>query len=697
MAYRLTNLGRAREDEVPSFLLVTEEHGVLAIDLLEERLEEVLHQQDQEFWRLDDGQKIISRSLTLQIYEDEIISRLKNDVRLYDRKKRSVKVPVNSVVVFCKNDEDSINQEESLKEYSVSALPLNAAEKYINDLAGSACSAEDLDRVISLLEGTFIYQSRIEYAEDADPDTYDDFIKLSLKTTFKQDDAQRAISMQLPNGPQRIRGLAGTGKTIVLSLKAAITHKRLESFKVLYLFNTQSLYTQVQSLITKYYSSEAKKAPDFDNYIHVLHAWGGKTKKGLYSELCNRYGLLALNFNDVKGRGDPLKIIYGDLLAKAGSRLEEIYDLVLIDEAQDFPEEVFEVVFKITKTVEGKKRIVWAYDEFQSLKESLIKEPAELFGKNSKGQPNIPNDALDGEYAGEIPKDFILPNCYRTPRPVLMMAHGVALGLYGRITQMFYSRKDWEALGYSVLSPESLFFSAGDPVKLERKEENSKNILERLLREHSKDPLSLVEFTRHNSWDEESDSVADMINCLIRNQNVRPEEIVIVNLLSGNNKSSMLDIQRKLTGRGVHSVVPGYIESSDIFKPEGYVTITTPFRAKGNEANIVFVVNAQVVANDFTLRGRNSFFVAATRSRGWCFISGNGAGASQLEAEILAIKNNFPYFDFPCPDEETVESSRKLLSKSDQELDEIQRALSTILRDEALKSYVLDALQKPSK
>ena len=251
LAYRLTNLGRAREDEVPSFLLVTEEHGVLAIDLLEERLEEVLHQQDQEFWRLDDGQKIISRSLTLQIYEDEIISRLKNDVRLYDRKKRSVKVPVNSVVVFCKNDEDSINQEESLKEYSVSALPLNAAEKYINDLAGSACSAEDLDRVISLLEGTFIYQSRIEYAEDADPDTYDDFIKLSLKTTFKQDDAQRAISMQLPNGPQRIRGLAGTGKTIVLSLKAAITHKRLESFKVLYLFNTQSLYTQVQSLITK--------------------------------------------------------------------------------------------------------------------------------------------------------------------------------------------------------------------------------------------------------------------------------------------------------------------------------------------------------------------------------------------------------------------------------------------------------------
>ena len=696
LAYRLTNLGRASQDEVPSFLLVTQEHGIISFDLLEERLDKVINQNDQEFWKLDDGKVILSRSLVLQIYEDEIVSRLKNDVRLYDRKSRSIKIPVKSAVLFYKNDIDSINQEPSLNEYSVDSIALSDFEKFIDSLMGAACSESELDSVISLLEGTFVYQSKIEYSEDAVQRTHDDFIRHSLKVTFKQDDSQRAISMQLPNGPQRIRGLAGTGKTIVLSLKAAITHKRFDSFKILYLFNTQSLYPQVQTLITKYYSLETKKAPDFDNCVHVLHAWGGKTRKGLYSELCSRYGLMPLTFNHVKGRSDALKAIYADLLEKAGARLEEIYDLVLIDEAQDFPEEVFEVVFKITKTIEGTKRIVWAYDEFQSLKESLIKEPADLFGKNQDGLPNIPNESLEGEYAGSIPKDFILPNCYRTPRPVLMIAHGVALGLYGTMTQMFFRRKDWEAIGYSVISPDSLLFSAGNKIELERKDESSKNILERLLKEHNRDPLSLVDCEVHKNWQEEIERVTQRIKRLIDHEKVRPEEIVVINLLQGNNKGSMFDVQADLNRAGIRSVIPGYVESADIFKPEGCITITTPFRAKGNEANIVFVINAQVVADDFTLRGRNTFFVAVTRSRGWCFISGHGAGMEKLSGEIWAIKEDFPYFKFLCPDEESVKSSRQLLGKSDRELDEIQRALNTILglRDKALNNYVLDVITK---
>ncbi|WP_308873596.1 DEAD/DEAH box helicase family protein [Thiothrix subterranea] len=373
LTYRLTNLGRAREEDIPSFLLITKEHGVVAIDVLEERLDAVLVQQDQDFWQLDNGQTILSRSLVLQIYEEEIISRLKNDIRLYDRKTRKLKIPVHSVIVFCKNDDDSLNANSSLSEYAVDVCSLEGFDSYIDSLSTVSCQDEELDKVISLLEGTFIYQQPIRYSVDADPESFNDFIQMSLKTTFKQDDAQRAISMQLPNGPQRIRGLAGTGKTIVLSLKAAITHKKFENFKILYLFNTQSLYSQVQSLITKYYSSEAKKAPDFDGSLHVLHAWGGKARKGLYSELCARYGIIPLGFNEVKGKdSDPLKVIYGDLINKLNSRFEEIYDLVLIDEAQDFPEEVFELIFRITKTVDGKKRIVWAYDEFQSLKDSLI-------------------------------------------------------------------------------------------------------------------------------------------------------------------------------------------------------------------------------------------------------------------------------------------------------------------------------------
>jgi superfamily I DNA and RNA helicase len=697
LAYHLTNLGRADEDEVPSFILVTREHGIVAIDVLEEQLVTTFFREDVEFWQLDDSRTIQSRSLILQIYEDEIISRLKNDVSLYDRKTRNIRIPIRSAVLFCKNDKESLDAFPCLNDYSVEKLTLLEYIDFVSAPVEDACSEVELDKVVSLLEGTFIYQAKTVYSGDAEPKTFDDFIRLSLKTTFKQDDAQRAISMQLPNGPQRIRGLAGSGKTIVLSLKAAITHKRLNSFKILYLFNTQSLYNQVQTLITKYYSSEAKRAPNFEESIHVLHAWGGRARRGLYSDLCTRYGLMPLDFNAVKGRGDALKLIYGDLLKKIGDRIEPIYDLILIDEAQDFPEEVFEVIYKIAKSVDGKKRIVWAYDEFQSLKDAEIKEPAELFGKDANGNPNIPNEALEGEYIGGIQKDFVLPNCYRTPRPVLMTAHGVALGLYGKVTRMFYNPKDWEAIGYSVTEPNSLFLTAGEKITIERSDRNSKNILEKLLRQYEREPLDLIQCDEYGTWEDELIGLSNKIQKLIAEENVRPEEIVVINLLQGNNKSSMMDIQAALAQNKIYSVIPGYIESADIFKPEGCVTITTPFRAKGNEANIVFVVNSQVVSNDFTLRGRNSFFVAVTRSRGWCYISGYGDGIHELNTEIKAIRRDFPSFIFICPNEESVRSSRKLLSKTDRELNELQRMISTILGDEAMSASVLDALTKAKK
>jgi len=81
--------------------------------------------------------------------------------------------------------------------------------------------------------------------------------------------------MQISNGPQRIRGLAGTGKTVVLSLKAALTALRVPNFKVLYLFNTQSLYNLIEKQIGDYYAKEAKASLPLGK-IDVLHAWGGE-------------------------------------------------------------------------------------------------------------------------------------------------------------------------------------------------------------------------------------------------------------------------------------------------------------------------------------------------------------------------------------------------------------------------------------
>ncbi len=173
-------------------------------------------------------------------------------------------------------------------------------------------------------------------------------------------------------------------------------------------------------------------------------------------------------------------------------------------------------------------------------------------------------------------------------------------------------------------------------------------------------------------------------------QGVSPEEIIIVNLKSGNNKDSMLSIQRSLIAKNIQSVVPGYVESADVFKPKGFVTITTPFRAKGNEANIVFVINAQNVVNDFTLRMRNAFFVAVTRSRGWCYISGIGEKMEKLEGEINAIKHDFPFFNFEFPDPDSINRSKGFLKKTDKELDQIQKMIELLKKNPELRDLILD-------
>lgn len=691
LGYKMTTLGRASDNDVPSFIIISQEAGIILVDVIEEKVSDVMETDSEEFWELESGELITSRSVITEIYTEEVASRLKNDLSLYDRKKRTIKVPIKNLIVFCSNQEEEISaliSEDSLAE-GVKFDELDARLKNIDK--DYNCSNEEIGKIYSLLEGTFVYEAKKGPAIKEEPlVSINDYIQKSLRTTFKQDDAQRLAAMQLPPGPQRIRGLAGTGKTIVLSLKAAITHKRLPNFKILYLFNTQSLYLHVQNLIAKYYTLEAKKAPDFDKSIHVLHAWGGKQKEGLYSKLCQKLGISPLTLADARGKGDPLTYIYRDLLNKMGDQIQPEYDLILIDEAQDFSSEIFQVAYKLAKGEGSQKRIIWAYDEFQSLKDTLIKGPAELFGNNKNDTPNFPDSILNGKYEGDIPKDFVLPNCYRTPRPVLMTAHGIAMGLYSnRQSEMFYYPSEWEAIGYTVNEPRALTISEGEQVEIERSDANSKNLLEGIMIENHKRPLNLVQTELCSDNEVQLSFIANKVKKLIEADGVAPEEIIIINLKSGQNKDSMLAIQKQLGFAGIRSVIPGYVESADVFKPAGFVTITTPYRAKGNEANIVFVVNAQQVANDFTLRMRNAFFVAVTRSRGWCYISGYGPTMTQLINEIDLIKRDFPKFKFTCPSPAQVNNNKNFLNKSDKELDKIQEVLELVQRNPELRDIIL--------
>lgn len=685
--YRIPAVGM-KGKEIPSFILQVYEHGIILLDIISEHIIGPVDDSD-EYWLTETGNVIPSRDVMMDNFEREIQNRLKADGRIYDRREKQLKLFIGRALVFCNTPEANIRSlnltTPSINQYGITDYIRSFIKTYSNSIYVSKQSQ-------SLIEGTKVFAKSKKTISNPESNLIGDLIDRSMYNTFTLDEEQRKVSMQIPSGPQRIRGLAGTGKTVILALKAALTHKEDDELKILSVFNTQSMYNQIEDLITKYYTYETRSIPDWSQ-LEIMHAWGGKGKVGFYYSICKRFNINPYSFGEVRNQPDPLEYVFADLLKKLKAlNPEPYYDMVLIDEAQDFPQPFFEVVYNITK---APKRIIWAYDEFQSLNDLKIKEPRDLFGFNNQGEPNIPNSELEGVYIGGIEKDFILSNCYRNPRITLMTAHGLGLGIYrkGGIVDILSDSKSWSAIGYSVIKPNKNVFKEGDIVQIERLERFSKNILEKILKEKALDDKLLVSFESYESWNAEYDSVIRRIHGLITTQDIAPEQIMVISLATSGTKEIFANMRQKLDYLGIKSITPGYIEAADTFQEKGFVNLLTPYRAKGNEANIVFVTDAQYAITNTSFRSRNAMFVSVTRSRGYCYISGNGPRVKELAEEIRRIDEDYPKFNFKFPSEEEINRRRVILSKADSEVEKTQRqAEELILKNpeiliEALKQH----------
>lgn len=238
--------------------------------------------------------------------------------------------------------------------------------------------------------------------------------------------SQMKIAQQIPPGPQRIRGLAGTGKTIVLAMKAAQMHLQHPEWTIVYTFNTQSLYNYIYDLINKFYQHwTGGREPNWDK-LKILHGWGGAYREGLYSNICKIKGERPKTYTDAKNYFDHKR--NSELLGKCCDELAKMglpaqFDSILIDEAQDFDKLFYQFCYKILKEP---KRLIWAYDELQSLEDVTIPTAQEIFGVDADGIQLVD---LEGVYSGGIEKDFVLFKSYRNPRIILMVAHIFGMGL----------------------------------------------------------------------------------------------------------------------------------------------------------------------------------------------------------------------------------------------------------------------------
>lgn len=486
------------------------------------------------------------------------------------------------------------------------------------------------------------------------------------------DEWQKKAALEVPDGPQRIRGLAGTGKTIVLALKAAYLHTHNPEWNILITFYTRSLKQQYQELIEKFVMDFSGDKPDWE-YLKILHSWGSQTEDGVYYRLAQNYHAPVHTFSSAVskyGRANPFKGMCEELLTYASSNTSyEVYDAVLIDEAQDLPSCFFQMLYKSAK---APKRIIWAYDELQNLTDMEMPSIGEMFGTDEDNNPiiNIEN------VKNEPQRDIILPICYRNPPWTLAMAHAFGFGIYNTTRkvplQTFDNPKMWREIGYSVVEGQ---LKPGRQVTIERAISANPEYFSRLLtREDSISITSFVSKESQYQW------VAKEIAHNLQEDELDPDDILIVLPEAYTSKSEYAKLSRYLRSKGVDSILAGVNSSQDTFRMPGCVTCSGIYRAKGNESPMVYIVNAEYcIQGPEMVKQRNILFTAITRSRAWVRICGVKPLFHSLEAEFSKCSSKEFRLSFKCPNAREMQEIRKLnRERTEEEKATAARAKSNI-------------------
>lgn len=431
------------------------------------------------------------------------------------------------------------------------------------------------------------------------------------------DTQQERVASEIPPGPQRIRGLAGTGKTVQLAWRAAFMHARYPDWDIAFIFYTKSLYQMVGTLIEQRYREITDDgAPNWQK-LTVWHAWGGAQQTGFYREAAKIWDARFIDYGRAQRLepGDPFGYCCTDLEENTKHR-SPFLDAAIIDEGQDLPPAFYRLVHSALR---DPNRLYWGYDEAQGIGNLTVPRAEEIFGRDDQGRPSVD---LRGNYPGGMKKSHIMVRCYRTPTALLTAAQAVNMGLLrkGGALQGITEKKEWEDLGYDIVagdfSPKSV--AAGKSVTIERRREVKVHPIDRDDFPFGQQLGSLLEVIT-------VDSTKDMVSRIVAGiaddfrKELEPEHIMVV-ALAGHGAAKPIDLAAALRRRGV----PAHVADGAEFRKPGHITVSGTFRAKGNEAWKVYACGLHlggepfVVAADEELRRRNEVYVALTRARVWC-------------------------------------------------------------------------------
>lgn len=457
----------------------------------------------------------------------------------------------------------------------------------------------------------------------------------------KYDSRQMEAILSDTAGIQRIRGMAGSGKTIILARKAVELHTAHPDWDIVVTYSTRTLKDQLSSLISRFYAAKNDGAKYDENKLKIMQSWGSATSKGVYYEICLRHGIEPQNVNEAKVKygkdANLFSRVCGEVLSSV-KNFTKMYDCILIDEAQDFDKNYLQLCLKV---LDSSKRLVYAYDELQKLNEEAMPDPTQIFGCS-------------------IDHDTPLTVCYRNQGRAIVTAHAMGMGLYRKdgLLQLPGASSVWEAIGYISDTP----IEEGKSVTLYRTKETSPELLK-------VDPDDIIRFLSYDNSSAMYEALLYMIQDDLVTNELLPADLMIIDMDTfGYNKNRQILTGLQFTQNyivqeetdeanqkyefKIHAA--GAANPEDFFRCDS-VVYSSIRRAKGNETFVVYIVNAQKCVNSLRRRSdRNGLFTAITRSKGWVRVLGYGEDMDALVQEFEEIKkHDFKLHFDEYPDKET--------------------------------------------
>lgn len=609
---------RTTGNEIPTFTVVGKSIGLYFIRVFpygKDRLTKV----EDKYWVID-GNKLTSEILKFRNYIHAIKNKIEDPLHFFDNN-----IEINICYYFPyinKNifENVTLNDNENIKLSDESTIELPDVEKL---------SENDYKLLLSIIQHANIINKVTNSYIEEPARNMREAIELNNKKIATFDNEQLKASLTITDKCERIRGLAGSGKTVLLAMKAAKLHNKFPNKKIAFIFYTKSLYYQAIALIRRYYNIIADDEPNWDNLL-VLHSWGGiTTGEGFYSYVCKEHNIKPRKFSEGSYEQHCIELL-------KRNDIHELFDFVLIDEAQDFPLKFFNLVYRVTKEP---KKIVVAYDELQSTNDIMIPEFETLFGKDNQGNANV---ILESKY------DYILKKSYRNTLDVLVSAFSFGFGFYAQLTQIIQDPATWEALGFEC----NTLFLEGTEVTIKRPKVNSPNSILDYFKKYK--PIS---YEVYDSDTQLVEQISQQIFDFINEEKVDPIDIMIIDIRM-NSRKILNQMQYYLGEKGIESHIPGIVNDSRDFFKENKVTLTTPRNAKGNEVSVVFVVGCEemyITREMSALRTiRNFMFISMTRSKGWLFLAACGRVKGNFSKEIKSILSNMPNIKFSYPPEKII-------------------------------------------